>query len=92
MTTHELKTWPEYFHAVWQRKKTFEVRKNDRDYKVGDYLILRAWDPIESEYTGSWIELRITYILDDSRFVKEGFVVLGFNFDSTEPPSVAAAE
>ena len=37
---HALKTLPEYFEAVWENKKTFELRKNDRDFKVGDYLAL----------------------------------------------------
>ena len=34
---HALKTLPEYFEAVLENKKTFELRKNDRDFKVGDY-------------------------------------------------------
>ena len=38
MKIHELKTLPEYFDAVFMGKKNFEIRKNDRDYKVGDYV------------------------------------------------------
>ena len=33
---HELKCWPEYFEAVISGAKTFEVRKNDRDFAVRD--------------------------------------------------------
>lgn len=40
---HALKTLPEYFEAVWENKKTFELRKNDRDFKVGDYLAFNEW-------------------------------------------------
>ncbi len=41
MTTHELKTDPAVFQASWDEKKMFEVRKNDRDFRVGDTLWIR---------------------------------------------------
>jgi ASC-1-like (ASCH) protein len=40
MTTHELKTDPAEFDAIADGLKTFEIRYNDRNYKVGDQLIL----------------------------------------------------
>lgn len=39
--THELKILPKYFSEVYSGNKTFEVRKNDRNFKVGDMLILK---------------------------------------------------
>ena len=77
MKIHELKTWPKYFIPVWNGHKTFEVRKNDRDFQVGDLLILREWDPETQDYTGWTLKCRVTYILDDPAYVKEGYVILG---------------
>jgi hypothetical protein len=42
---HELKCWPPYFERLLDGSKTFEVRKDDRGYQTGDWLVLREWDP-----------------------------------------------
>jgi hypothetical protein len=39
MTTHELKVEPRFLDALLDGTKAFEVRKNDRDYQVGDILV-----------------------------------------------------
>lgn len=43
--SHKLKTWPDYFQAVWEGRKKFDLRRDDRDYQVGDMLLLREYDP-----------------------------------------------
>ncbi|ATY87920.1 DUF3850 domain-containing protein [Lactococcus lactis] len=44
MKTHELKLDIKYFDDVKSGKKNFEIRKNDRDFQVGDILELKAWE------------------------------------------------
>lgn len=65
---HVLKTWSEYFNAVLSGAKNFEGRQNDRNYQVGDTLILREWDPKTEEYTGRELQRIITYKLDGGQF------------------------
>lgn len=56
--------------------KTFECRCNDRDFKVGDELLLREYDP-QKGYTYRCIVRKITYILSDFIGLKDGYVILG---------------
>ena len=43
--------------------KSFEVRINDRDFCVGDYLLLQEYDPETETFTGRALLRQITYIL-----------------------------
>ena len=67
MTVHDIKVWPEFFPGLLDRSKSFEVRNNDRDYKVGDVLMIREWDPSSETYTGRRVLRRVTYVLDPFR-------------------------
>lgn len=75
--THELKTWNEYFEAIFTGNKTFEIRKNNRGFKNGDTLILKEWDPKTEKYTGRQVSKTVTYLLDGGKFGLEiGFVAM----------------
>ena len=74
MKIHALKTWPEYFEAVAGGEKTFEIRKDDRGFKVGDVLELREYRITEDRYTGRSLWRRVTYITAFDQ--KPGVVVM----------------
>ena len=79
---HPLKTWPKYFHALAAGDKTFEARRNDRDYRVGDVLRLREWDTIDG-YSGRELWYRVTYVLCDSDVLPLGDIaILGIRFSA----------
>lgn len=61
--THELKTWPAPFADIVRGAKTFEFRRIDRPYSVGDHLLLREYDPEREQYTGAEIAVRVTHML-----------------------------
>ena len=42
---HEVKCWPRFFNALLDGSKPFEVRKNDRPYRVGDILAVNEYVP-----------------------------------------------
>jgi len=75
---HELKVLPQYFKPLVMGKKTFEIRKADRDFKVGDTLVLREWDG--EKYTGSYVRKYITYILRNcpEYGLMDGYCILAF--------------
>ncbi len=85
MKRHRLKTLPEFFDAVLSGVKTFEVRRDDRDFQVGDILCLEEYDPsidpLEPESprrtTGRTCDCRVTYILTGPLWgVSEGCVAM----------------
>ncbi len=66
---HELKCWPEFFDAIEDGDKTFEVRVNDRGFQKGDVLLLKRWDSgaccatARRNGTYTLMRLRVTYVL-----------------------------
>ncbi|WP_326511366.1 ParB/RepB/Spo0J family partition protein [Clostridium intestinale] len=80
---HNLKVLPKYFKAIEKGIKLFEVRKDDRDYQVGDTLVLSKWD--KGRYLVDQIKAEITYILgrneDEKIYVPEGYVILGIKIN-----------
>ncbi len=76
MKIHELKILEEYFNEVRMGNKTFEVRLNDRNFQVGDFLLLKEFDPDREIYSGSEILCKVTYILDSPIFLKSGYIIM----------------
>jgi len=67
--THELKIWPEYYNAILDGRKRFELRKEDRNFKVGDTLLLKEYDPLWEKYTERECLVSITYILEGQHVI-----------------------
>ena len=76
--SHELKILPKYFEAVVAGVKRFELRKNDRNFQVGERIILREWDG--EQFTGCSAVRTITYIIKDcpEYGLMDGYCIIGF--------------
>jgi ribosomal protein S17 len=80
LTVHTLKIWPEFYQAVvhpdLKQRKRVEIRKNDRDYRVGDELLLQEYNPISNVYTRQEARVLVTHILSGEPWLPEGNVAL----------------
>ncbi len=77
MKTHELKIWQPWFTDVVSGRKTFEFRKDDRGFQTGDRLLLREYDPKFETYTGSAINVKVSYIMRWCPDLPAGYVIMG---------------
>lgn len=88
VATHTLKLESKFFADVSRGLKSFEIRKNDRDFNVGDYIILKRYDPkkgyvkledskLISTDLGSAdsVKVKVTYLTDYAQ--KDNYVVMG---------------
>ena len=73
--THDLKIYPEFFSAVCTGVKRAELRKNDRDYRVGDTIHLMETPRGSCHQTGEFINVKITHIADVGEWMP-GYVLL----------------
>lgn len=82
MITHRVKLHPKYFDRIRSGQKRFEIRKNDRDYQVGDMLSMYPylgpgiqWGVKENQPED--ILAVITYMT--TAYQQDGYCVLGID-------------
>jgi len=85
MKTHLLKTEARFFEQVSKGNKTAEVRRFDRDFQAGDFLILEEVVSVgvglSMKATGRSFHSAITHVLPSNEFegIAEGFCLLSMN-------------
>lgn len=84
MARHHLKTWPAPFQALWYRNKPFEIRKNDRNYAVGDTLLLQEWHPDSATWGERIVSADVGYILDGGFGLQDGYICMALTNVRTE--------
>lgn len=70
---HELKILPIHFEPVEAGLKLAELRNNDRNFSIGDKLILKEFS--NGEYTGRIVIKEVLHIADVSSYLP-GYVLI----------------
>lgn len=78
MTTHDLKINQKYYEDVLAGRKSFEVRRNDRNFREKDIVLMQEYDCGVCKYTGRAVICSITYILSDVAGLSKDYVVFSF--------------
>lgn len=74
---HSIRLAKTYFNDVASGKKSFELRKNDRGYKVGDTLEMLEF--ADGKNTGRIIQAEIIYMLEGYTGLEDGYSILGIS-------------
>lgn len=74
---HSIRLAKTYFNDVASGKKSFELRKNDRGYKVGDMLEMLEF--ADGRNTGRIIQAEVAYMLEGYTGLEEGYCILGIS-------------
>lgn len=84
VATHALKTLPKFFDKVAEGTKTAELRKNDRGFKVGDYVKLIRSDGSSKPAS---ITRRISHIVEGGQYgLAQDFCMLSLaDIDEVQP-------
>lgn len=88
---HKLKCIQPYFDDVRLGRKTFEVRKDDRNYQVGDRLdiFVGSEDIVDDGKYRPHVHLWVNYKLSGGNFgIEEGYCVLGLTFIEPEKGNI----
>lgn len=59
-TVHVLKSWPLFFGPIADGARSHELRRNDRNFAVGDTIELHEYDQNTQTYTGRTCAVKIT--------------------------------
>ncbi len=91
MAEHILKCWPNSYDAIAAGVKSFEWRRDDRGFEVGDVLVLRKWNPAPAPGASGYVwmprgpntlpeyteqRVRVTYILRGQFGVPQDYCVM----------------
>lgn len=63
MTKHVCKSWSHFFQAIRSGAKKHDLRYDlDRNFAVGDLLLLQEYEPFAGRYTGQEVLTKVTFI------------------------------
>lgn len=84
MAHHDVKSWPEQFARI-RTGQPFDIRVNDRHYKIGDTVTFNEFDDRLGKRTGEKETRTVTHMVEGIagampplQGVTRGYAILGF--------------
>jgi hypothetical protein len=78
--THTVKEWPCHFKELVLSERGFELRRDDRGYCAGDFIVIKEFEPAgdDGHFTGRQVQRQIqrVYHSGDLPGIMPGFVAL----------------
>lgn len=71
---HQIRLGTSFFPYARSNIKSFELRKNDRGYRVGDILEMMEFD--DGKNTGQMVRKLVTYMLEDYTGLEDGYCIM----------------
>ena len=87
---HQIRLASTYFDDVVSGKKSFELRKNDRGYKEGDFLEMMEFK--NGKNTGRTVRVLVTHLLENYTGLEDGYCIMGTKLVSVAGIEVAEQE
>lgn len=87
---HQIRLSSQYFDDVCSGKKSFEFRKNDRNYKVGDILEMTEFK--DGKNTGRTVRVIVTYFLNGFTGMEDDYCIMAIKVMSVCGIDMAAGE
>jgi hypothetical protein len=73
----QLKCISPFFQDVWDGKKKFEIREDNRNFEVGDHVFLNEYNSMSKTYLDRRLVIEITYLIRKTVCLKEGYCAFG---------------
>ncbi len=73
---HVIKSHTNNFNLIVTGWTTADVRKNDRDYHVGDTITLQCFNPRLKTYSGQETTVKVTGVIEKIPGLERGYCVL----------------
>ena len=87
---HQIRLGASSFEDACSNIKSFELRKNDRDYKKGDILELMEF--ADGRNTGRMVRKLVTYILEDYTGLEDGFCIMATSLVDKDGEALQGAD
>lgn len=79
---YQIRMGTSLFEEVISCERTFELRKNDKNYKKGDILEMMEFK--DGRYTGRTVRVLVTYILTEFTGLADGYCIMQIKLMETE--------